>query len=104
MEGEKMDSHGNVLKMFSPLKILNSPLSKERNFWSFSSFPFVSLLRMNSKIFEMFEEKIIFSNFLSNRIEVAPPKFILLGELQKIYQQWMHTQEWTCARQYFFCV
>jgi hypothetical protein len=30
MEGEKMDSHGKVLKMFYPLKILNSPFSKER--------------------------------------------------------------------------
>jgi hypothetical protein len=28
--GEKMDSHGKVLKMFYPLKILNSPFSKER--------------------------------------------------------------------------
>jgi hypothetical protein len=32
-----MDSHRKVLKMFSPLKILNSPFSKERDFWSFSS-------------------------------------------------------------------
>jgi hypothetical protein len=38
MEGEKMDSHEKVLKMFSPLKILNSPFLKERDFWSFSSF------------------------------------------------------------------
>jgi hypothetical protein len=70
MEGEKMDSHGKVLKMFSPLKILNSPFSKYREFWSFSSFLFFSMLlslsfflcsvslpRMNSRIFEMFEEK-----------------------------------------------
>jgi hypothetical protein len=40
MEGEKMDSHGKVLKIFSPLKILNSPFSKERDSWSFSSFLF----------------------------------------------------------------
>jgi hypothetical protein len=33
-----MDSHKKVLKMFSPLKILNSPFSKERDFWSFSFF------------------------------------------------------------------
>jgi hypothetical protein len=32
MEGEKMDSHRKVLKMFSPSKILNSPFSKERDF------------------------------------------------------------------------
>jgi hypothetical protein len=32
-----MDSHGKVLKMFSPLKILNSPFSKERDFSCFSS-------------------------------------------------------------------
>jgi hypothetical protein len=30
MEGEKMISHGKILKMFSPLKILNSPFSRER--------------------------------------------------------------------------
>jgi hypothetical protein len=71
-----MDSHKKVLKIFSTLKILNSPFSKERDLWSFSSFlsffsfflyasfsPFflcsVSLLRMNSGIFEMFEEKTI---------------------------------------------
>jgi hypothetical protein len=35
-----MDSHGKILKLFSPLKILNSPFSKERDFWSFSSFLF----------------------------------------------------------------
>jgi hypothetical protein len=35
-----MDSYGKVLKMFSPLKILNSPLSKERDFYTFSPFPF----------------------------------------------------------------
>jgi hypothetical protein len=44
IEGEKMDSHKKVLKMFSPLKILNSPFSKERDFWSFSSFLFFSIL------------------------------------------------------------
>jgi hypothetical protein len=38
MEGEKIDSHEKVLKMFSPLKMLNSPFSKERDFLSFSSF------------------------------------------------------------------
>jgi hypothetical protein len=58
---------------------------------------------MNSGIFEMFEEKII-SNFLSNGMEVATPRFIKLGELQKIYWWWMHTLEWTYARQYFFRV
>jgi hypothetical protein len=75
MEGEKMDSYGKVLKMFSPLKILNSPFSNERDFWSFSSFIFfsmllflfflcyVSLLRMNSGIFEMFKEKTFFQTF-----------------------------------------
>jgi hypothetical protein len=62
MEGEKMDSHEKVLKMFSPLKILNSPFSKE-TFGAFLPFSFfsmllflfflcsVSLLRMNSGIF-----------------------------------------------------
>jgi hypothetical protein len=39
-----MDSHGKVLKMFSPIKILNSPFSKERDFWSFSSFRFYFFL------------------------------------------------------------
>jgi hypothetical protein len=39
-----MDLHGKVLKMFSPLKILNSPFSKKRDFWSFSSFLFFSML------------------------------------------------------------
>jgi hypothetical protein len=52
MEGEKMDLDGKVLKMFSPLKILNSPFSKERLFelfflslffYAFSHF-FVSML------------------------------------------------------------
>jgi hypothetical protein len=61
MEGEKIDSHEKVLKMFSPLKMLNSPFSKERDFLSFSSFISLfyapSLLRMNSEIFEMFVEK-----------------------------------------------
>jgi hypothetical protein len=112
MEGDKMDSHGKVLKMFSPLKILNSPFSKERDFWGFSSFLFyfyaflslfflcfVSLLRMNSRIFEMFEEKTFFSNFLSNGMEVATPRFMKLEELWKIYRRWMHTPEWTYACQ-----
>jgi hypothetical protein len=66
-----MDSHGKVLKMFSHLKILNSPFSKE-TFGAFLPFSFlgfffslffpmlVSLLRMNSGNFEIFEEKIIF--------------------------------------------
>jgi hypothetical protein len=104
-----MDSHKKVLKTFSPLKILNSPFSKERDFWSFSSFFSmllfslfflfsISLLRMNLGISEMFEEK-FFSNFLSNGMEVATPKFMKSGELQKIYRRWMYTLEWTYARQ-----
>jgi hypothetical protein len=64
-----MDSYKNVLKMFSPLKILNSLFSKERDFCSFSSillfsyasFPLflcsVSLLMMNSEIFESLTRK-----------------------------------------------
>jgi hypothetical protein len=63
----------------------------------------VSLLRMNLGIFEMFEEKTFFSNFLSNGMEVATPRFVKLGELRKIYRSWMHTSEWTYACQYFFC-
>jgi hypothetical protein len=35
-----MGTHRKVLKMFSPLKILNSPFSKEIDFWSFSYFLF----------------------------------------------------------------
>jgi hypothetical protein len=66
MEGEEMDSPGKVLKM------LNSPFSKERDFWSFLylfGYAFfslflllcsISLLRMNSGIFEIFEDKTIF--------------------------------------------
>jgi hypothetical protein len=61
IEWEKMDSHEKVLKMFSPLKILNSPLSKERLlelfFLSLFFLCSVFLLRMNSGIFEMFEER-----------------------------------------------
>jgi hypothetical protein len=38
--GEENGLTQKNLKMFSPLKILNSPFSKERDFWSFSSFPF----------------------------------------------------------------
>jgi hypothetical protein len=72
MEGEKMDAQGKVLKMFFTLKILNSPFSKQRLlelfflslfFYAYFSlfFPFfISLLRMNSGIFEMFQEKTIF--------------------------------------------
>jgi hypothetical protein len=111
-----MDSHGNVLKMFSYQNIEYPFFKRERLLelfllsffflsFFFSLFLFflcsVSLLRMNSGIFEMFEEKII-SNFLSNGMEVATPRFIKLGELQKIYRWWMHTLEWTYARQYFF--
>jgi hypothetical protein len=41
MEREKMGSHGKVLKMFSPLKILNSPFFKwERLLELFSLFLF----------------------------------------------------------------
>jgi hypothetical protein len=43
--------------------------------------------------------KQFFSNFLSNGIEVATPRFMKLGELQKNYWRWMHTPEWTYARQ-----
>jgi hypothetical protein len=50
------------------------------------------------EIFEMFEEKII-SNFLSNGMEAATPRFMILGELRNIYRRWMHTSEWTYARQ-----
>jgi hypothetical protein len=39
MEGEKMDAQGKVLKMFFPLKILNSPFSKQ-TFGAFLPFPF----------------------------------------------------------------
>jgi hypothetical protein len=57
---------------------------------------------MNSGIFEMFEEKIIFfSIFLSNGMEVATQRFMKLGELRKIYQWWMHTPKWTYACQFF---
>jgi hypothetical protein len=82
MEGEKMDSHGKVLKFFSPLEILSPPFSKERDFWTFSSFLFffyasfplflcfIPLLRKNLGIFEIFEEETIFF-FLSNGMEVA---------------------------------
>jgi hypothetical protein len=105
MEGEEMDSPGKVLKM------LNSPFSKERDFWSFLylfGYAFfslflllcsISLLRMNSGIFEIFEDKTIFSNFLSNGLEVATPRFVKLGELWKIYRRWIYTSEWTYARQ-----
>jgi hypothetical protein len=110
--GGGMDSYGKVLKMFSPLKVSNSLISKERGFCSFSSFLFfsmllspsfflfsVSLLRMNSGIFKMFEEKTFFSNVLSNGMEVATPRFMKLGELRKIYRRWIHTLEWTYACQ-----
>jgi hypothetical protein len=53
---------------------------------------------MNLGISEMFEEK-FFSNFLSNGMEVATPKLMKSGELQKIYRRWMYTPEWTYARQ-----
>jgi hypothetical protein len=56
----------------------------------------VSLLKKNSGIFEMFEEKII-SSFLSNGMEVTKPRFMKLGELRKIYRRWMHTPEWAYA-------
>jgi hypothetical protein len=106
MEGEKMDSHGKVLKMFSPLKILNSPFSKEKVFWRFSSFLFFAsfsfflcsfLFRMNLGFFEMFDEN-FFPKFLSNGMEVATPRFMKLKELWKIYRWWMYTPEWTYAR------
>jgi hypothetical protein len=32
-----------------------------------------------------------FFNFLSNGMEVATPRFMKLGELQKNYRRWMHT-------------
>jgi hypothetical protein len=56
---------------------------------------------MNSGIFAMFEDKTIFSIFLSNGMEVAISRFIKLGELQKIYRWWMHNIEWTYARHFF---
>jgi hypothetical protein len=56
---------------------------------------------MNLGIFEMFEKKVIFSNFLSNGIEVATSRFMKLRELRKIYWRWMHTLEWTYTRQQF---
>jgi hypothetical protein len=99
MVGEKMDSYGKVLKIFSPLKILNFPFSKERllellflSLFSMLLFSLffrcsVSLFRMSSGIFEMFEEKTIFLNFHSNGMEVATPRFMKLGELRKIYQR-----------------
>jgi hypothetical protein len=37
-------------------------------------------------------------------MEVATPRFMKLEDLQKIYQQWMHTSKWTYACQYFFGV
>jgi hypothetical protein len=48
-----MDSHGKVLKIFSPLKNLNSHFSKERDFWRFSSFLFFSILLFSSSFFSM---------------------------------------------------
>jgi hypothetical protein len=64
MEREKMDSHRKVLKMFSPLKALNSPLSKDRLlelfFLSLFFLCSISLSRLNTGIFEMFEDKTIF--------------------------------------------
>jgi hypothetical protein len=59
----------------------------------------ISLLRMKSGIFEIFEEKTIFSNFLSNRMEVDTPRLMKLGELWKIYRRCMHTPEWPYAHQ-----
>jgi hypothetical protein len=112
IEGEKMDSHKKVLKMFSPLKILNSPFSKERDFWSFSfslffyaSFClFFSMLRLFIEdelrdLWNVWGENKFFSNFLSNGMEVATLRFMKLGELWKNYRWWMHTPEWTYARQ-----
>jgi hypothetical protein len=65
-----MDSYEKVLKMFSPLKILNSPFSKERDFYTFSPIPFfsmllflsfflysASLLRMNLEILKCLRRK-----------------------------------------------
>jgi hypothetical protein len=56
---------------------------------------------MNLGIFKIFEEKTIFFklSFKWNGMEVATPRFMKLGELQKIYRWWMHTLEWTHARQ-----
>jgi hypothetical protein len=48
--GEKMDSHRKVLKMFSPLKILNSPFSKE-TFGAFLPFSFLMLPFLSSYFF-----------------------------------------------------
>jgi hypothetical protein len=85
-----MDSHIKVLKIFSPLKILNSTFQKRETFGAFLPFSLffyasfslfflcsISLLRMNSGIFEMFEEKTIFSNFLSNGMDLCMPRFFL---------------------------
>jgi hypothetical protein len=51
-----MDSHKKVLKMFSPLKILNSPFSKERDFWSFSSFFSMLLFSLFFSMLHLFIE------------------------------------------------
>jgi hypothetical protein len=77
MEGEKIDLYEKVLKKFSPLKILNTPFSKEREIWSFSSFLFfvyaslslsflcsISLLMMNSGFLKHLRRKqICFQTF-----------------------------------------
>jgi hypothetical protein len=46
-----MVSHRKVLKIFSPLKVLNSPFLKERDFLNFSSFVFFSMLLSLSLFF-----------------------------------------------------
>jgi hypothetical protein len=51
MEGEKIDLYEKVLKKFSPLKILNTPFSKEREIWSFSSFLFFVYASLSLSLF-----------------------------------------------------
>jgi hypothetical protein len=89
-------THTEKFKKCSLLKILNSLFSKERLlelfFLSFFSMLLflslflcsVSLLSMNSGIFEMFEEKTFFSNFVSNGMKVATPRFMNIEELRII--------------------
>jgi hypothetical protein len=112
MEGEKMDSHGKVLRIISPIIILNSPFLKERLlelfFISLFFLCFFSLFFSMLHLFiedelrdfwNVWGENNFFANFLSNGMEVATPRFMKLGELWKIYCRWMHTLEWAYARQ-----
>jgi hypothetical protein len=110
MEGEKMDSHRKVLKMFSPLKILNFPFSKERllelfflsHFFYGSFFLHLFLLHL----FIEYELKDFWNVWAENNFKLSfkwdesgYTKIYLIGELRKIYRRWMCTLERTYARQ-----